>query len=229
MSRRKRSRPKPLPITSAQQRRRTFLRWKRWYKIIHAAITDLAYKRYIYREVTGIITANPRLQVPSAFFDWMRRVYIVDMTVGVRTLVDWGPRVISLVKLMEEIADHPEVISRRRYTAKYMGWLRRYGHFDFDRIAGKGKHQIDKNAIEVQRRDLIASQKKIRTFVNNHVVHRNKNRMHRLPTQAELDHCLDLLEDLAKRYTLLLEQKGLTKVVPVIQYDWKAPFRVPWI
>lgn len=53
--------------------------------------------------------------------------------------------------------------------------------------------------------------------------------MRRLPTYAEMDVCVDLLENLAKKFTLLLEQKGLTDVVPVIQYDWKAPFRLPWI
>jgi len=34
---------------------------------------------------------------------------------------------------------------------------------------------------------------------------------------------------LAKDYCLLLEQSALVEVVPVIQHDWKAPFRVPWI
>jgi len=151
------------------------------------------------------------------------------MTIGVRTLVDWHVNSISLVKLMQEIRDHPEVISRRRYTAKYTGWLRPHGHSDFDRFAGHGKNQIDAKLIERQRKNLIASQRKIRTFVNKHIAHTSKNRMRNLPTYADLDVCVDLLEDLAKKFTLLIEQKGLTDVVPVIQYDWKAPFRVPWI
>ena len=50
-----------------------------------------------------------------------------------------------------------------------------------------------------------------------------------LPTYAELDSCVDLLGRLAKDYSLLLEQTALVEVVPVIQEDWKAPFRVPWI
>jgi len=225
----KRNRPKPSRIISSRRRRSTFLRWRRWYKEIHATITDLAHKRRIYREVTAMITANPRLQVPSVFYDWMRRAYITDMTIGVRTLVDWDRRAISLVKLMEEIVDHPKVLSRRRYTAKYRGHLRRFGHLEFDRLAGRGEQQIDATIIRRQRRELINSQKKLRTFVNRNVAHKSRYKMRRLPTYAEMDVCVDLLEDLAKKFTLLLEQKGLTDVVPVIQYDWKAPFRVPWI
>jgi hypothetical protein len=37
------------------------------------------------------------------------------------------------------------------------------------------------------------------------------------------------LAHLVEPYALLLEQVGLAEVVPVIQYDWKRPFRVAWI
>ena len=53
--------------------------------------------------------------------------------------------------------------------------------------------------------------------------------MRRLPTYAELDESIDVLGRLAKAYSLLLEQTALVEVVPVIQEDWKAPFRIPWI
>ena len=53
--------------------------------------------------------------------------------------------------------------------------------------------------------------------------------MRRLPTYTELDGCIDLLEKLAKEFSLLLDATGLAQVVPVIQYDWKKPFRVAWI
>jgi len=91
------------------------------------------------------------------------------------------------------------------------------------------EQQIDATIIRRQRRKLINSQKKLRTFVNKHVAHKSEYKMRRLPTYAEMDVCVDLLEGLGKKFTLLLEQKGLTDVVPVIPYDWKAPFRVPWI
>ena len=53
--------------------------------------------------------------------------------------------------------------------------------------------------------------------------------MRRLPTYAELDACIDLLERHVRQYALLLEQVALVEVVPVIQYDWKKPFRMAWI
>ena len=229
MPNQKRARTKPVPIHSARERRRTFKRWLRSFKQVKAAVFDLTHKRHIYREVTAIIQANPRLNVPSAFYDWMRRVYITDMTIDIRKLVDWDRRTVSFVTLMQEIEDHPEVISRRRYVSKYRGLLRRYGNRDFERFAKPGAEFIDRKIIRRHRRELIDSQRRLREFVNRHVAHRSRYLLRRLPTYSELDACVDLIGKLLKEYALLLEQIALTKIVPVIQYDWKAPFRVPWI
>jgi hypothetical protein len=61
------------------------------------------------------------------------------------------------------------------------------------------------------------------------VAHRAANQIRWPPTYAELDGCVDLLEELLKECVLLLEGVGLDRVLPVWQYDWRAPFRVQWI
>ena len=48
--------------------------------------------------------------------------------------------------------------------------------------------------------------------------------MKKFPTHAGLDAYIDAIESLAKDSALLLEQGALHSVVPVIQYDWMAPF-----
>lgn len=229
MSKRRKIRPRPVPILSARGRYRKYRQWLRWFSEIKHAVFDLAHKRYIYREITKIIEANPRLHVPSAFYDWMRRVYITDMTLSIRRLVDWDRRTIAFVRLMQEIEDHPEVITRQRFVYKYKGWLRKHGHRDFEKFARPGKDVIDRRIIRSHRRELINSQKRLREYVNRYIAHSSKFKLRRLPTHTELDACVDTLETLVKSYTLLLEQGGLIEVVPQIQYDWKAPFRIPWI
>jgi hypothetical protein len=63
-----------------------------------------------------MIDANPAVRVPSAFYEWMRRAYVNDMTIAVRRIVDWDRRTLSFVRLMKDIEDHPEVLTRRRFT-----------------------------------------------------------------------------------------------------------------
>jgi len=226
---RKKARQTPQPITSAAKRRHTYRRWRRWFETIRNQIHEMALDRYVYREVMAMVDANQNLKVPSIFYDWMQRVYVHDMTIVIRRLVDWDKRTVSLIRLMREIEDHPEVITRRRFVAGYRGWLKRLGHKDFERFAQRAANQIDPRVIRRHRRELVAAQRRLREFVNRHVAHRSRRPLRRLPTYAELDACLDLLERLAKDYTLLLEQSGLSRVVPIIQYDWKRPFQFPWI
>jgi len=222
-------RPKPPRISSRAKRYATYQRWKRWLGHIREDITTLAVHRHIYREVTGMISANPRLQVPSSFYDWVRIAHVNDMTLGIRRLVDWDSRSISFIRLIEEIKDHPEVLTRRRYVALYRTGLKRLGHRDFDRFARPGRNEINPALIARDRQALVKAQERLRRFVNKHVAHRSRYPMRRLPTYADLDACVDPLEGLLKKYVLLLEAQGLTRVLPVWQYDWKAPFRIAWV
>jgi hypothetical protein len=64
--------------------------------------------------------------------------------------------------------------------------------------------------------------------VNKYVAHRAKHPMRRLPTFTDLDQCIDVVERLAKEYSFILKAENTT-VVPLMPYDWKRPFRVPWI
>lgn len=229
MAKKRKTTPKPPPIRSAAKRYRTYLRWRRWFGHIRDAVTEMALGRYVYREVTAMIDANPATKVPSAFYDWMRRVYVNDLTIAIRRLVDRDRRTLSFVRLMKEIEDHPEVITRRRFIREYPPELKDAGHHDFEQFARPGAQQIDPAVIRRHQRELIAAQRRLRQFVNSYVAHRSRYPMRHLPTYAELDACVDLLERLTRDYVLLLEQAGLAEVVPVIQYDWKQPFRVAWI
>lgn len=196
-----------------------------------------------------MIQANPALQVPSSFYDMMRATYIESMSVGVRRLVDWDRRSISFVRLMDDIADHPEVISRPRFvrsprrraalsddagirsrTLSARSFMRqRVLHPGFDRFAGVGGRHVRRSLINSHKRRLVRAHDRLRRFVNKHVAHTSQHPMRRLPTFADLDACIDLLEELLIEYVELIEGKGLTDVLPVWQYDWKAPFRVAWL
>ena len=214
---------------SARARANKFRQWKRQFKIIRNQITELALRRFIYREVTKLIQENPRLQVRSAFYDWMHSVYVTDMAMSIRRLVDWNKRTISFIRLMEDMKRHPEVISRRRFTHPYKNFMKQYGHRDYERFAKPGQNILDRRLIAFHRRTIVRSQKKIRHFLNNHIAHSNKYKRRQSPTRAELEMCLDTLEILMKEYALLFERVALLNVAPVIQYDWMAPFRVAWL
>lgn len=49
------------------------------------------------------------------------------------------------------------------------------------------------------------------------------------PTFDQLDEAVDLLGEMLKKYYLLITGGYLARVQPVIQEDWRAPFRQPWL
>lgn len=222
-------RPTPSTALSTRARSNKFKKWKRQFKVIKNSIYDLASKRFIYMQVTKLIEDNPRIQVSSAFYDWMHGSYVTDMSVHIRRLADRDMRAISLYNLLKDIEHHPEVISRRRFTHPYKNFMKRYGHKDFDRLSKPGGDVVNKKLISKHRTALVKSQERLRIYTNKHVAHLDKVGMKKFPTYAELDACIDTIERLAKDCTLLLEQSALTTAVPAIQYDWMAPFRFAWI
>jgi hypothetical protein len=189
----------------------------------------LALKRFVYQEVSKLIQDNPRLQIPSVFYDWMHKAYVTDMAIHIRRLTDRNKKSISLYNLMQDIERHPEVMSRRRFTHGYRGFMKHFGHRDFDRWAKPGANVLNKRLIARHKAKLIKSHKKLRMYTNKHVAHLDLRGMKKLPTYKELDACIDTIESLLKEYALLLEQSSLDPVVPVIQYDWMAPFRLAWL
>jgi hypothetical protein len=223
--------PRPLPITSPAQRYRVYRRWRRWLARIRAEITRLAIDRHIYKEVLAIVRANPAVrEAPGDFLAWMRRLYIESTTITLRRLVDRDKRTISFVRLMSEIADHPEVLSRDRFVRLYPPHLReRVAHHDFNRFCRPGAMHVGRSIINGHQRRLGQAQRRLRNYVNRHVAHADRRPMRWPPTFEELDVFLDLLEELLTEYVLLLEGKSLSDILPVPQYDWKAPFRVAWI
>ena len=227
--RKRKPRPKPVPIQSAAKRRAVYLRWLRWWGVLFDDIKTIAHHRDIYRQVTAMVEAHPAIQVPSVFYDWMRLAYATGQASAIRRLIDWDERTVSLIRLIEEIADHPEVLSRRRFVRFYRGrQAKRFAHQHFEGFAGPGADKVDRRLIRAHRRELLTAHRRLRIFVNKHVAHRDRHPMRRLPTYGDFDRCVDLLERLAKDYCLILRAEG-TSVVPSIIGDWKKPFRTPWI
>jgi len=199
---------------------------------IKTEITQLVVDRHVYKEVLAIVRANPTLRdLPDDFYAWMRRLYIESMTIRVRRLVDthWK-KPLSFVGLMDEIADHPEVLTRERFVQRYPKNIRLHvADRDFDNYSRPGAAHVTPSIIRNHRRRLMKAQRRLHDFVDKHVAHKDRRPLRRLPTFEELDACVDLLEELLREYIGMIEARALTQVLPVWQYDWKAPFRVPWI
>ena len=206
-----------------------FRKWDRWLEVIYKDIQGVLINRHIFWEVQRIIDLNPKIQINSAFYSWMANVYAIAAVMGVRRQTDKSEDSVSLVNLINEIMDHPEIISRERYVSSYKSISHQTAHRHFDNIVGPGRQYINPQTIKDEIETLGEKADKIRKLANRRIAHRNKSDIKHLPTYAEIDDALDYIETLIRRYLLIFRSVTPLRILPVFTYDWMRIFRYPWI
>jgi len=208
-----------------------FAQWGTWVEAILADVRNVLFQRCIFWEVQKIIDANPRIQRSSAFYGWMGSVYVSSALMGVRRQLDLDQQSISLVRLLTEIIRFPQVLSRDRFVALYPSThpeLEEIAHREFDSLVSPGATHIDPSRV---REDLTSFQfvaEDHERLATKRLAHLDAIGPPRIPTFAELDGVLDHMGDLVRRYRLLLKARD-EDLLPLLPYDWKKIFRVPWI
>lgn len=96
-----------------------FQKWTEWIDIIHKDVSDLVIGRHVFWEVQGIIKANPKIQKPNSFYGWMGMTYAAWGPMAVRRQLDDDRRSISLRRMLAEMIEKPQVLSRSRYVSIY--------------------------------------------------------------------------------------------------------------
>jgi hypothetical protein len=98
-----------------------------------------------------------------------------------------------------------------------------------EQFAGQVGDHFDPAIAEADLQLLAANAKAVRRYVDQHVAHADARPTAGLPTFAELDAAIDTIGKLFQKYANLLTASSWPILVPAIQHDWLAPFRVPWI
>jgi hypothetical protein len=205
-----------------------FTRWGEWIMAIHQEVENAALHRYIRQEVAAIIDANPRIQRPSAFYEWMAAIYSDSGLMAVRRQLDRDPQSISLARLLSEIRAYPNVVSRQRFVGLCRLPERKdVAHREFDELVAPGAQHIDPIAVQSDLDALKTKTRDVERYGTKRVAHFDERAPTSIPTFHELDEAIDLIRALWVKYLLLL--RGLSYREPVWAYDWKAIFREPWV
>lgn len=198
-------------------------------RVYDETVTLFAYRSF-YRGLAEMTQANDTIP-PSSFFDALGAWYATTQAMGVRRQTDSGADAVSLARLLANMADHPQVMTRARFAALWDDeehWRRRADE-QYDRYAGERAETI---APEQYRGDLERFQetaRPIKDYVDRLVAHNDQRELTRVPTYAELNEAIDLLEEMLNKYMVLLKATSVPSADPVHQQDWKQAFTVPWL
>jgi len=207
-----------------------FQKWQEWLNIIYSDIQQLLINRHIFNEVQEIISSNPQIQIGSAFYNWMGTIYPAAMVMGVRRQLDNRNDCISLVRLLKEIKKNPKVLTRKRYLSMYndSSLPDFVPNTEFDSYCDGGKEYIDLVKVNEDLINLKFKAEKIKSFATKRIAHFDKEIFEDFPSYGELDAVLDYLEEIFKKYSLVL-RADTSDLLPIFLYDWKKIFRYPWI
>ena len=210
---------------------KVFVKWIQWLDVIYKEITSLSVNRHIFWEVQEIIKTNKKIQKPSSFYEFLGSAYGSLTVMGIRRQVKIDKQSISFARLLDQIAKTPSVISRQRFVALYGAdqTMIEFGERDFKKFVDRTGRHIDPSIVIDDLARLRTKASKCEKFADMRVAHFDKRALKNPPAFKDIDECIDYLEELLKKYTLIFRATCLTSVLPTWQYDWKEIFLYPWI
>ena len=211
------------------------VKWTGWCEnTIKDNVLTMYLHRDTWREVSKIIEDNGQLP-DSYWWQFMWDTYAVTQAVAVRREADIHKDVASLGKLIQEIRDDPSRITREFWIGLWdtddelmlrraqQGWTKQY--------AGSMGTHLDPAIPSADSDALTAVASKVKAYVDRHVAHADASAASAgvTVTLSEVHDAIDVVGDLFKRYYNLLTASSYGSLVPLIQHNWKAVFREPWL
>lgn len=214
--------------------------WRVRIREITDDITSIVEKKYIYDEIVGVISKNQSINKQNLFYDFLKLNYIESIISGICRQIDCDKDSQSLINLLHEIFEKPEIITKQWFITQYgknekdefMDNMKRgIGENDFNKDFGKGNF-VDPLVVYSDIGRLIYHTREIKKFRNKRVAHKDKNKKLRFKVSfAYINKSIKTLEEITIKYGLLLNQSmdANNTLLPIIQYDWQEIFKLAWI
>ena len=218
-------------------------KWLEWMKTIHNEIGPLLSDVKVFWEVQDIIRQNPHIQKPSYFYRYLERSYISHALAGLRRQIKHQKNSISFVGLLKDIAENPDELSfsyylsiresevdfQRFHQSGIPFSYREVIEEEFKRYANASNDHVCPKMVEGDLKKLKQTAKICEDFADKRIAHWDKRGPKSVPTFAELDDCLKLLDKTYVKYYHLFYAESTETLDAEFQNDWKVIFREPWL
>ena len=217
-----------------------FEKWERWLEEIYNEVVEILTNRRSFLKVWDIVNGNPKIQKPNSFYKLLDDTYAAYGISAIRRQIKPQKDSISFIGLLKEIIETPNVLSRDRFVDLYLAGMKNIASADIKNIANnifdkefaaKSMNHIDPNIVQCDLNRLETHADKLEDFADKRVAHYDNRPPKHIPTFAELDACIDCLEELMRKYWLLFKASDLgDNLVLEFTEDYRDEiFRQPWI
>lgn len=205
-------------------------KWQRWIREdLFQDIVGLFYERTMYRQYWNIVVDAPDVvRSGPQFHSWVRHNYARAVALGLRRQVDQRRDVVSLRRLMIELAAASEGVTREWYVdmAGPDEFLQKRARESFDRW---GQDHVERRTVRQDIDRLVEVTSPAVQWVDSTVAHLGANRKELEISLkfTDLHEAVDVVVELYKSYSTLLT--GAYPAVEQLAVDpWEHIFEVAW-
>jgi hypothetical protein len=205
-----------------------------WLDKLNKEAISICHHLDLFKKLGEIIDKNQKIkEMDNTLVGWMRRAFITDLIIAIGRICDKDTRTGSLVNFLQELKDKKDYLTRERFVQLYPEDDRWDGiaNADFDNLAGTGEQIFPPRIIleDILRITEEEPFKKILLYRHQYIAHSDKGREEISITFAELYQAFDIIEEIVKKYNLLLRSSQFVKLAPEMQGYWEEVLTIPWI
>lgn len=189
----------------------------------------------LFKKLNEIISNNQSLKkMDGTLLAWIKKASTVDLVMGIGCICDKDNRTNSLVMFLKYLKNNQHYLTRERYVKLYKSsdkTMLELANRDFDNLAGADQDIFSETIIQSDIKKITENElfEKVLTYRHQYVAHSDQNQSEAIPSYDELFQAFKIVEEILKKYNLLLLATSFSEMTPMIQGNWMEVLTIPWL
>jgi hypothetical protein len=212
-------------------------KWTTWINRIEYQVKILMMYRAFNADYVAIVNANSSLSPNNHYLSYFRAIYHDGATMAIRRQAKSHRDSVSLQRLMREIAEKPKLISRTWTRSFYRQPLPSGNIYDderaqfladntYKRFADESGEYLDVGLIEKDLETLKSRTASVVQLADRAIAHDDCGgvKLHAPLTFNDLDAAIITLEEITRKYIVLLTGRSFSSLTPIDQANSRSVF-----
>lgn len=217
-------------------------KWERWLVTIREEAYRLRFNHHIFHRIRSFALENPAFATKGAlatnvFWPFLHETFIHYAALAVRRQCEVDKQVISLARLLDDIAQEPTLIQRTEFVealtspfSNLQEQTRREAEEFFERFAPKGAPTVEPLVVLQDLADLHLAAEEITRFADRRVAHFDKRETSLIADLSHVDEPIERIDRTLVRYHYLVTGEeydlGISAVVdPHLEFLFRDPWK----
>ncbi|MBW2741108.1 MAG: hypothetical protein JRE64_20210 [Deltaproteobacteria bacterium] len=200
-------------------------KWIKWLDVIKVEISELLIGRNIFWQMLELIESNQISKGKRILCHYLCSSYVSHVVMGIRRQIKIDKQSISFARLLEEIIENPELISREYFNGLYINSpIANKADDHFNEYSMDVYDHIDPEIVKSDLKHLKKYSDNIEDLSDQRLAHRDKKNFKSVPQISELESCIETFEILCRKYYLIFHAEHIDLLPDYNEPDLKQMF-----